>query len=51
MKKKMVKAKKPTPHGVFPPLFKWGKNPAVFFQKNKYLNLFKKQVCLIVIIV
>ena len=48
MVKKMVKVKKPAgffknPAGVFQPLvgfsphiFKWGKNPAGFFQKNKY---------------
>ena len=60
--KKMVKVKNPAAFfknpagffkpraGFFPHIFKWGKNPAGFFQKNKYLNLFKKQVCLIVII-
>ena len=28
--------------GFFPHIFKWGKNPAGFFQKNKYQNKFKK---------
>ena len=54
--KKMVKVKNPAGFfenpagffkpraGFFPHIFKWGKNPAGFFQKNKYLNLFKKQV-------
>ena len=46
--KKMVKVKKPAGFfenpagffkprsGFFPHIFKWGKNPAGFFQKNKY---------------
>ena len=46
--KKMVKVKNPAgffenpagflkPHArFFPHIFKWGKNPAGFFQKNKY---------------
>ena len=46
--KKMVKVKKPAVFfenpvgffkpraGFFPHIFKWGKNPAGFFQKNKY---------------
>ena len=28
--------------GFFPHIFKWGKNPAGFFQKTKYQNKFKK---------
>ena len=28
--------------GFFPHIIKWGKNPAGFFQKNKYQNKFKK---------
>ena len=52
--KKMVKVKKPAGFsknpagflkpcaGFFPHIFKWGKNPAGFFQKNKYQNKFKK---------
>ena len=28
--------------GFFPHIFKWGKNTAGFFQKNKYQNKFKK---------
>ena len=31
-----------TLRGFFPHIFKWGKNPAGFFQKNKYQNKFKK---------
>ena len=46
--KKMVKVKNPAGFfenpavffkpcaGFFPHIFKWGKNPAGFFQKNKY---------------
>ena len=46
--KKMVKVKKPAGFfenpagffkpraGFFPHIFKWGKNPAGFFQKNKF---------------
>ena len=52
--KKMVKVKKPAgfsknPVGFLKPcagfyshVFKWGKNPAGFFQNNKYQNKFKK---------
>ena len=45
--KKMVKVKNPAgfsknPAGFFPHIFKWGKNPAGFLQKNKYQNMFKK---------
>ena len=52
--KKMVKVKKPAGFsknpmgflkpcaGFFPHIFKWGKNPAGFFQKNKYQNKLKK---------
>ena len=52
--KKMVKVKYPAGFsknpagflkpcaGFFPHIFKWGKNPAGFFQKNKYQNKFKK---------
>ena len=52
--KKMVKVKNPAgfsknPAGFLKPcagffshVFKWGKNPAGFFQNNKYQNKFKK---------
>ena len=52
--KKMVKVKNPAGFsknpvgflkpcaGFFSHVFKWGKNPAGFFQNNKYQNKFKK---------